>query len=330
MQELLVWHDEQLYVDCTLEKLHSSLQDQHATVWLDLQIENEGKLDQYKDLLKSEFQFSQLTLDTIEGTHERARLVEQHGYFYLVVHGMAFDSISLTASAPKLDIIFSHNFLVTIHRTAIPSLTDLLHAASNDPSKENIMHYGVARVLHQALDSLVDSYFPVLDSLDEVVDELENTAVTVADNEVQSRLFRAKRAVALLRRVISPQIEVMNSLITRTGDFIPTEAEPYFADVHAHLVRTFEVLDSYRDLMSGLLDVYLTTISNRMNAIMKQLTIIATIFLPITFITGVFGQNFGHSPQVEHDNGYNFWIALILMAVVTLFQIAYFKYRKWI
>src|SRR5207248_11349504 len=115
------------------------------------------------------------------------------------------------------------------------------------------------------------------------------------------RIFRTKRYLAQMRRVISPQVEVMNSLITRTGDLIPTEAEPYFADVHDHLVRTFEVLDSYRDLMSGLLDVYLSTISNRLNEVMKQLSIIATIFLPITFITGVFVQIFCISHQVEHE-----------------------------
>jgi len=105
---------------------------------------------------------------------------------------------------------------------------------------------------------------------------------------------------------------------------------PYFADVHDHLIRAFEVLDSYRDLMSGMLDVYLTTVSNRLNAVMKQLTIIATVFLPITFITGVFGQNFGHLPQVEHDNGYLFWIVLAFMGLITALQLWYFKKRGWL
>jgi magnesium transporter len=139
-----------------------------------------------------------------------------------------------------------------------------------------------------------------------------------------------KRAVAYLRRVVSPQIEAVNALVTRTNGFIPREDEPYFTDVHDHLIRVFEVLDSSRDLMSSMVDVYLTTISNRQNEIMKQLAIIATIFLPITFITGVFGQNFAHSPQVEHDLGYNFWIVLIFMGIVTIAQLLYFRYRKWL
>src|SRR5258708_19251963 len=128
-----------------------------------------------------------------------------------------------------------------------------------------------------------------------------------------------------MRRVIITQVEVTNTLLARASKFIPAKAETYFADVHDHLLRAFEVLDSYRDLMSGMLDVYLTTVSNRLNVVMKQLTIIATIFMPITFITGVFGQNFGHLPQVERDNGYLFWIVLAFIRLITLLPICYFQ-----
>ncbi len=184
-------------------------------------------------------------------------------------------------------------------------------------------------LLYVLLDSLVDSYFPVIDALDDVIDELENVTVTQTSNAVQARLFRIKREVALMRRVISPQVEICNALITRTGEMIPEPMEPYFATVHDHMIRAFDVLDSYRDLLSGLLDVYLTTVSNRLNAIMKQLTIIATIFLPISFVTGVFGQNFGAPPQVAHDNGYFFWYALLFMALVSGVQLWYFWRRGW-
>jgi len=188
----------------------------------------------------------------------------------------------------------------------------------------------MAFLLYAILNALTDSYFPILDSIDDLIDELEDVTVTDTSNEVQLRIFRIKRALANMRRTISPQVEVANALVSRTGKLIPAKAEPYFADVHDHLIRAFEILDSYRDLMSGMLDVYLTTVSNRLNEVMKQLTIIATIFMPITFITGVFGMNFGHLPQVEHDNGSLFWIALLLMAIITVMQIWYFRRRKWL
>jgi magnesium transporter len=177
---------------------------------------------------------------------------------------------------------------------------------------------------------LVDSYFPVLDDLDDIIDQLEDLTVSTTSNQVQARIFHIKREVARMRRVISPSVEVTNALITRTREYIPAEAEAYFSDVHDHLIRAFEVLDSYRDLMSGLLDVYLTTVSNRLNTVMKQLTIIATIFLPITFVTGVFGQNFGHMPQVEHDSSLNFWIVLLFMGLITGGQLWFFKRRGWL
>src|SRR5690242_12974898 len=336
MQQLLVWNNGKVSIcsgqrqDQSLRQtLHNGLQDQQSLVCLDLQLEKDD-LPEYRDILSQEFKLSPLILSNIEEDKDRAKLLEQHGYFYLLVHGLGFDTKAGEASTPKIDIIFGQHFLIIVHREPLPWLADLLKNIGTDQSAENMMSRGVARLLHAILDTLVDSYFPTLDDLDDLIDELEDAAVTEASNEVQARLFRIKRSLAQMRRVISPQVEVMNSLIMRTGDLIPSEAEPYFADVHDHLVRVFEVLDSYRDLMSGLLDVYLTTVSNRLNEVMKQLTIIATIFLPITFITGVFGQNFGHSPQVEHDNGYLFWIVLACMGLITALQIWYFKKRQWL
>ena len=192
------------------------------------------------------------------------------------------------------------------------------------------MSRGMAFLLYAIFDALTDSYFPVLDDIDGLIDELEDVTVTDTSNEVQVRIFRIKRALAHMRRTLSPQVEVANALVARTGELIPAKAEPYFADIHDHLIRAFEILDSYRDLMSGMLDVYLTTVSNRLNEVMKQLTIIATIFMPITFITGVFGMNFGHLPQVEHDSGALFWITLLGMGIITLMQIWYFRRRKWL
>ncbi len=329
MQQLIVWQEGKLFADCSLAKLESALEDKRgAVVWLDLQVETH--INKYEDLLRNQFKLSPLTLDTIAEERERARLMSQHGYFYLVMHGLEFNRETLDAETPKLDVVFDRNFLITIHRQDMPWLDELLESTRRDPSEDNIMNHGLPMVLHAVLDTLVDSYFPILDELDDFIDDLEDATVEKANSEVQISLFSAKRAMAKMRRVISPQVEVSNSLITRTGDYIPTETEPYFADVHDHLVRTFEVLDSYRDLLSGLLDVYLTTISNRQNEIMKQLALISTIFLPITFVTGIFGQNFAHSPQVEHDNGLNFWLVLLLMVVITIFQVWYFRKRKWL
>ncbi len=244
----------------------------------------------------------------------RSRLVESQGIFAAIVHSIGFDEQTEDAITNRIAIIFGPRYIITLHREPAPWLDELWLAAQKDGGPEGLMGRGLARLLHTILDTLVDTYFPVLDQLDDLIDQLEDTTVKDTTNAVQVRLFRMKRAVATLRRVISPQVELTNSLITRTNVLIPTDIEPYFADVRDHMIRVFEMLDSYRDLLSGLLDVYLTTVSNRLNDVMKQLTIITTIFMPITFITGVFGMNFGFSPQVVHDAGYFFWYALLGMA----------------
>ncbi|GER86394.1 magnesium transport protein CorA [Dictyobacter vulcani] len=329
MQQNIVWQQGSLKVDCSLGQLHDALQDPQAVVWLDILL-SETQLDKYTEMLTSEFQLLPLTIDKIQEVHERAKLISYHNYFYLVVHGLEFNTEEVEARTPKLDIVFGKNFLITIHQAHMSWLDELHQAIREDTSEFNLIKQGMSYMLHAVLDSLVDSYFPILEDIDDLVDELENQTVEQTSNEVQGRIFGMKRVLAQMRRVISPQVEVSNSLITRTGDFIPTSVEPYFADVHDHLIRTFEVIDSYRDLMSGLLDVYLTTVANRQNEIMKQLALISTIFLPITFVTGVFGQNFGHSPQVENDGGLNFWFVLFFMIIVTIGQVWYFRYRKWI
>ena len=322
----IIWQNGKLSFDLPLKKLSGTLNDPQALVWLDIQ----GDLSPFESILCNVFKLQHITVQTMCEERERAKFVESDDYYYLVVHGLTFNETTEEAETPKLDLVFAKNFIITTHQESFPWLDLLLEEARKNDPEEHLMSRGVAFLLYTIVDTLTDSYFPMLDTIDDLIDELEDVTVTDTSNEVQVRIFRIKRSLAQMRRVLSPQVEVANALVARTGKLIPAEAEPYFADVHDHLIRAFEILDSYRDLMSGMLDVYLTTVSNRLNEVMKQLTILATIFLPITFVTGVFGMNFGHLPQVEHDNGYLFWIVLLGMGIVTVMQIWYFRRRKWL
>jgi len=321
-----LWQNSSISTNPPLENLPEILNDPQALVWLDIQ----GDCNPSERMLKDVFKLQHITIHTMCEEHERAKFAESDDYSYIVVHGMVFDATTEEAETPKLDIVFAKNFIITAHRESFPWLDELLEEVRQNDPEEHLMSRGVAFLLYTIVDALTDSYFAMLDTIDDLIDELEDVTVRDTSNEVQVRIFRIKRALAHLRRTLSPQVEVANALVARTGELIPAKAEPYFADIHDHLIRAFEILDSYRDLMSGMLDVYLTTVSNRLNEVMKQLTIIATIFMPITFITGVFGMNFGHSPQVEHDSGALFWITLLGMGIITLMQILYFRRRKWL
>lgn len=321
----VVWQHGKINTESSPEKLQEVLQDPDALIWLDIV----GNFDQWEALLSNVFALAPITIHSMHEGQERAKFIEHDAYYYLIVHGMSFDAQTNEANTPKLDIVFGKNYMVTAHAAPLPWLDSLLAEVPEKSADEHLMSRGIGFLLYTLLDTLVDSYFPVLDDIDDIIDELEDVTVNSTSNDVQVRIFRIKRSLAQMRRVISPQVEVANALVSRAGKSITPEIEPYFAELHDHLIRAFEVLDSYRDLMSGMLDVYLTTVSNRLNVVMKQLTVIATVFMPITFISGVFGQNFGHLPQVEHDNGYFFWIVLAFMALVTILQIWFFKKRGW-
>ncbi len=318
-------HDGVVRQNPSPQEINAALKQDGNVVWVDTQ----GNPADQMQRLTEMFGLPPAIRETLLDESARSRLLESHGVYSMVVHTIGFDEQAEDAIDCKFDIVFGRGFVLTLHREPADWLDRLWDSAHKDKGAESLMGRGVARLLHSILDTLVDTYFPVIDRLDDLIDQLEDATVNDTSNEVQVRLFRMKRAVATLRRVISPQVELTNSLITRTGDLIPADVEPYFADVRDHTVRVFEMLDSYRDLLSGLLDVYLTTVSNRLNVVMKQLTIIATIFMPITFITGIFGMNFGHMPQVEHDAGWNFWLVMVAMAAITVGQIWYFRKRGW-
>ncbi len=201
MRQLMIWENHSVTCDWSTATLHRVLADHNAHVWLDIQGEN---IENTGEMLRHDFGLSQLTLDTIAEGQERSRLVEQHNYFYLIVHGLFFTPEDDSASTPKIDIAFGKNFLVTVHEAELPWMDTLIQAAIKQQPDENIMSRGTPRLLHAILDTMVDSYFPVLDELDDVIDELEDETVEVASKEVQAHLFRMKRSLAQMRRVISP------------------------------------------------------------------------------------------------------------------------------
>jgi magnesium transporter len=258
-----IWQNGKPGIETSLEKLPETLNDPQALVWLDIQ----GDSSSSENMLRHVFKLQHITVQTMCEEHERAKFAESDSYRYMVVHGLVFDTTTEEASTPKLDIVFAKNFIITSHQESFLWLDTLLEEARKNDPEEHLMSRGVAFLLYSILDALTDSYFPLLDTIDDLIDELEDVTVTDTSNEVQVRIFRIKRALAHMRRTLSPQVEVANALVVRTGKLIPAEAEPYFADIHDHLIRAFEILDSYRDLMSGMLDVYLTTVSNRLNEV---------------------------------------------------------------
>jgi magnesium transporter len=187
-------------------------------------------------------------------------------------------------------------------------------------------------VLYLVVDQLVDSFFPVLSRFDDRIDELEDDILKLPTEAQLGELFAMKRVLVSLRKIVTPERDMFATLLSGavTLEGMTAEDERYFRDLYDHLIRVSDLVDSYRDLLSGAMDTHLSTVSNRLNVVMKQLTIIATVFLPLTFLTGFFGQNFSFLVNHALNHAWAFWvfgIALEAAAVVALLM--WFRRRGW-
>lgn len=312
----------EMLADVTPAQLPALLPDPRNVVWADLDAPSAGELA----LLGHIFGINDLTIEDVAKQGQRAKVESYDHYIYFVMHAIRHDPRADRTTTPELDLILGENYLVSVHYGLLGEIVGHHFAAVVG----DVMARGADFLLYTLADNLVDSYFPALDSIDDEIDSLEDDVVSLPRDNVLPRIFHLKRDLIQLRKVVSPQLQVFANLTNRSYAQIKEEHLIYFRDVHDHLIRAFEIIDSYRDLMSGALDAYLSTVNNRLNEVMKRLTVIATIFMPITFITGLFGQNFRVMPQVQWDTGYSFWIVLAAIAVISAVQVWYYWRKGWL
>ena len=287
--------------------------------WIDLH----GPTDDELALLEEVFGFHPLAVEDSRHFGQRAKLDDYDDFVFLVVYGWSPDEDGLV----EVHCFYSERFLVTIHRDEAPGLKSVQAQHARRPAS---LAHG-ALVLYQVVDALVDSFFPALAGFDERLDALEDELFSQPSDAQLQEIFVMKRRLVTLRKAIAPQRDLFGRLAGGAAELpaMTPEVERYFRDVYDHLIRLSEMIDTYRDTMTGTMDVYLSTASNRMNAVMKQLAVIATIFLPLTFITGFFGQNFEW--MVEHVGSATAFFALgagVQLAAI-VFLLAYFKRRGW-
>jgi magnesium transporter len=287
--------------------------------WLDLH----GPSREDLDLLRDPFGFHPLAVEDSEHFGQRPKAEDYEGFLFLVVYGWAPDEDGLV----EVHCFVSERFLVTVRRDEAPSLEALRARYERDL---DLFPQG-ALLLYEVVDSLVDDFFPVLDQLDDRLELIEEHMFASPKPEHLEDIFGMKRRLVRLRRVVAPQRDLFGRIVG--GGFVmpgmTTEVERYFRDVYDHLVRLGEAIDGDREMMNAAIDAYLSTASNRLNVTTKQLAVIATIFLPLTFVTGFFGQNFGW--MVDHVSSWQMFVALGLgLEVVTLILLlALFRLRGW-
>ena len=249
-------------------------------------------------------------------------------FFYFIVHGVRADTSLDHFNTIELDGFLGKNYVITYHHDTFRSINNVKQLLRTSPI---LCRRGPAFLCHQILDQIVDFYSPVLDDFDERIDRLEETIFTLKqpNNEILSQIMELKRSVLRMRRISVKQMDVI--LRMSRGEFpelIPEDMRPFFRDVHDHLVRVVDLAESYRDLISGSLEAYLSVISNRMNEIMKVLTIFSAIMLPLTFIAGVYGMNFDNMPELHSRYGY--FATIMVMLAVAGGMLWFFWSRGWL
>ncbi|MBN1353189.1 MAG: magnesium/cobalt transporter CorA [Candidatus Omnitrophica bacterium] len=322
IQVLIQEKDKDVFVLQNTETIASYISKKDTTVWVDVQKPAETDMG----FLEKYFSFHPLAIEDCMTTIQRPKIDRYENYLFIVLHAAIIAPHKDKASSLELDSFVGENYVVTVHFKPVPSVGGTWERCIKNT---HIMSQGAAYLFYFLADALVDNYFPILEKLDKEIQKAEDSIFKNADATALNKLFILKENVLLLRRTIGPQRETMN-FIAR-GDYqpmLPDKLSIYFRDVSDLLARINDTLDTYRDLLTASMDGYLSVTSNKLNEIMKVLTIIATIMMPLTLVTGIYGMNFRFMPEITWRYGYFF--VLLLMVAIAGGMLFFFKKKKWL
>lgn len=302
-------------------ELPELLSDEENLIWVDLY----NPTDKEAGILTDIFTFHPLAVEDCLSTVPNPKIDDYGGYLYVVIHGINADALKRDElETHDLDIFLGKNYLVTFHKGYFRSIESVMERCRKNPA---LLQGDSESLMHKIIDALVDNYLPIIDELGEKVDELEREIIARASQQVLNKLFALKKDILYLRRIINPQREILRNMAGGEHKQICFECSLHFKDVYDHLFMISELIESYRDTLSGAMEAYLSVVSNRLNEVMKVLTIIATILMPLTLITGIFGMNFDNIPLVK--SSYGFSVTMGIMGIVVLAMLWFFKKKGW-
>lgn len=272
------------------------------------------------------FNLHPLVLEDILNTDQRPKIDDYGDYLFLVARFFEYDPATLCVTTEQVSLVIGKNFILSFQERPTGSFDPVRAWLRQD--KGRIRQSGTDYLAYALLDILVDRYFTVLEQIGERSEQLEEELMARPDATQLQTLHQLKRDSLALRRAIWPLREVINTLIRNEGHFFAAETQLYLRDVYDHTVHLIESLEAIRDLIAGMLDIYLSSISNRVNQEVRALTVIALVFMPATLISGIFGMNFRSLPLLDHPSGFLFAIGLMLLVAITLGTVLW--RRRWL
>lgn len=289
-------------------------------VWVDV---NDPTSRDFEELAR-EFNFHPLSIEDCRNEHQRPKVEEYPGYYFIVLYEAELVE-GQHLELRELNIFLGKNYVVTVHANPIRGTK---RAERLWQEWKDLAERGTGLLAYLLIDPIVDDYMPLLDTLSDKLDDIEDQIFTDFQPEAIEHLFRIKKQLVFLRRSITPLRDVFNTLLRREQPIFSRETHIYFQDVFDHLIRVTDTIDTLRDVLNSTMDAYLSISSNRMNTVMKQLTAISTILMSVTLVASVYGMNFEQMPELKWQFGYTG--ALASMLIIGLVIYFFFRRIRWL
>jgi magnesium transporter len=299
------------------EQIGDYIRESGNLVWIDVQDPGPAELS----MLLEEFGFHPLALEDVAKGHQRPKIDEYKGYMFVVTYAVLAAEAASDLRTVEVDLFIGRNYVVTVHRGRVPALEDAYTRWTRGGA---LLAEGVGFLVYTVMDAIIDAYFPVIDCIEEEVDETETAMFTGLRTEGVRNLLKLKRTLVTTRRVLYPLREIFNVFLRHDQPMFSANTLVYFQDVHDHILRILDVLDIERDMVTGALEAYLTVMSNRLNKTMKTLSIITVVVAIAGLTFGAWGMNFTHIPMSDSPSG--FWLVVIgTLGLITTVLLAGWK-----
>jgi len=307
----------------TTKEISKYMDSKTGFLWVSLEAATEEEI---LLILRDTFKFHPLTIEDCQSVgYQVAKLDDFISYVFIIAHAIKPTQDFHKLDTLELNLYVGANYLVTCTTDSqMPPVEKTWQRVEKDFRLSN---FGPDFLCHAVLDILVDEYMPLIDQMEDEIEWLEESVLEKPSPATLARLLDLKHSIMSLRRLIAPQREMINRLTRDEFTQIDPQSRYYFRDIYDHLVRIQDLADTIRDIVSGTMEIYLNSTNLRLNEVMKVLTIISTIFLPLSFIAGVFGMNFKNIPTTMHPLG--FYMTVFVMLVIGIGMLWYFKWRKW-
>ncbi len=306
----------------TEDAMRGAIASKQGLLWIDL----ESATREEAGFLSTVFAFHPLAIDDCFNLHVDPAKADDYGdYIFVIAQAISYKSTTEELETTELDLFLGANYVVSFHSQPLTFVDEVRRRCDADGPE---VTRGADFLAHALLDAVVDAYQPAVDQLDDTLTAVEERVLARPEQSLLQEILLLKHNVQRLRRMILPQRDVVNRI--SRGEFpnvVRAETNIYYRDIYDHVVRVEQLMESVRDLADGVLNTYLSSVNNRMNEVMKTLSVVATILLPLTFVASIYGMNFEHMPELRWYYGYA--LALGIMAAVAAGMLVFFRLRRW-